>query len=614
MIAQDGISLISGGLDYWFQHEDGGKDSANIEQNEFRIEEWRLQRRLDVEYFCLPPDYRDTREDSFNKFLKVPFLRFPQWHFCPSCKCLFQLSLTDRGRRACPLCLSNKGKKFFLAQVPFVAMCEKGHIRDFPWREWVHKTVQPECNGNIRIIATGGSSLSAELVKCDCGMERSLARITEARPDGLGTELSSKLDASGILFLCKGQSPWLGTDRATSCDYPLRGSLRNASNLYYADVRSAIYLPPGNNDISPELILLLEKSPLSDLIGVLSRYGEKIIPRDLRNQHPLPLKNYSDEEINKAIQVILSKKEQEYAEAEVESDDPETAFRRAEFNTLREAHKEELLIIKESNIASYQFDLGKYFSKIMLVSKLRETRALAGFTRIFPVNDMSLEERKAMLRLSSFDGSGNWLPAYIVYGEGIFLELNENQLQVWEQRGNVLHRISSLVTLYKQLEKQKKAGKKALSPRLILIHTLSHLIMNRLTFECGYSSAALRERLYVSENPDFPMAGLLIYTAAGDSEGTMGGLVRMGKPGNLESVIQQALVEACWCSADPVCMEMGSHGGQGPMSCNLAACHNCALVPETACEEFNRFLDRGMVVGKSDDRELGYFNIQNFSK
>ncbi len=94
----------------------------------------------------------------------------------------------------------------------------------------------------------------------------------------------------------------------------------------------------------------------------------------------------------------------------------------------------------------------------------------------------------------------------------------------------------------------------------------------------------------------------------------MGGLVRMGKPGNLESVIQQALVEACWCSADPVCMEIGSHGGQGPMSCNLAACHNCALVPETACEEFNRFLDRAMVVGKSDDRKLGYFNIQNFSR
>jgi hypothetical protein len=63
-----------------------------------------------------------------------------------------------------------------------------------------------------------------------------------------------------------------------------------------------------------------------------------------------------------------------------------------------------------------------------------------------------------------------------------------------------------------------------------------------------------------------------------------------------------------WCSADPVCMEIGTKWGQGPDSCNLAACHNCALVPETACEEFNRFLDRGLVVGELSDRSLGFFH------
>src|SRR5260370_5479053 len=104
--------------------------------------------------------------------------------------------------------------------------------------------------------------------------------------------------------------------------------------------------------------------------------------------------------------------------------------------------------------------------------------------------------------------------------------------------------------------------KKPIGPRFILLHTLSHLIMNRLTFECGYSSAALRERLYVAGDLSSPMAGLLIYTAAGDSEGTMGGLVRMGQPGNLEPVIHQALIDAKWCSTDPVCMEMGMRGGQ----------------------------------------------------
>lgn len=89
------------------------------------------------------------------------------------------------------------------------------------------------------------------------------------------------------------------------------------------------------------------------------------------------------------------------------------------------------------------------------------------------------------------------------------------------------------------------------------------------------------------------MCGVLIYTAAGDSDGTMGGLVRMGKPGYLEAVIRKAFSNAGWCSADPVCTEIGL---QGPDSCNLSACHSCSLIPETACEEFNRFLDRGLVV------------------
>jgi hypothetical protein len=147
-----------------------------------------------------------------------------------------------------------------------------------------------------------------------------------------------------------------------------------------------------------------------------------------------------------------------------------------------------------------------------------------------------------------------------------------------------------------------------IGPRYILLHTLAHLLINRLTFECGYSSAALRERLYVSENPSAPMAGILIYTAAGDAEGTLGGLVRMGKPGRLEPLLARALTGAKWCSADPVCMEMGQSGGQGPDSLNLAACHGCGLVPETACEEFNRLLDRGLVIGPFGNPTIGFFN------
>jgi hypothetical protein len=101
------------------------------------------------------------------------------------------------------------------------------------------------------------------------------------------------------------------------------------------------------------------------------------------------------------------------------------------------------------------------------------------------------------------------------------------------------------------------------------------------------------------------MAGILIYTAAGDSEGTMGGLVRMGLPGRLEDVFARAIERARWCSTDPVCIESS---GQGPDNCNLAACHSCALLPETSCEEQNRLLDRGLLVGTLTEPAIGLFS------
>jgi hypothetical protein len=171
----------------------------------------------------------------------------------------------------------------------------------------------------------------------------------------------------------------------------------------------------------------------------------------------------------------------------------------------------------------------------------------------------------------------------------------------------VAARAALLQQRFDQAAASRGLESRTLPARVPLLHTLAHLLINQLTFECGYGSASLRERLYVSDGPR-PMAGILIYTAAGDSEGTMGGLVRMGKPKHFERVVAHAVEDAAWCSADPVCMEIGSTSGQGPDSCNLAACHNCALVPETACEQFNRFLDRGLVVGSLTEPEIGFLS------
>ena len=141
--------------------------------------------------------------------------------------------------------------------------------------------------------------------------------------------------------------------------------------------------------------------------------------------------------------------------------------------------------------------------------------------------------------------------------------------------------------------------------KFLLLHTFAHIMINQFSYECGYGSSAIRERIYCDLNsPDEPMNGVLIYTASGDSEGSLGGLVRQGMPGYLEDIVLSALHAAKWCSSDPVCMDSK---GQGPDSCNLAACHGCALLPETSCEEGNRLLDRAMLTGTPECPDAGYF-------
>jgi hypothetical protein len=607
-VAEDGTSLITGGLDHWFEAEYGGLEDHGVNVDEFIVREWRLERLLHVDHFRLPPDYRRTRPGAAvpNCRLTVPFLRFPRWHFCPRCRRLREYPLVTRGRIRCPECEA-KGKKVYMAQVPFVAMCDHGHIQDLPWREWVHHRADPSCSGHLSLWATGGATLASQIVECECGQKRNLSGVTEAASDGSSTHLSSGLDHPTRPFLCQGGLPWLGREDGEGCGRPLRGSLRSASNVYFADVRSAIYLPSDDADAPAELVELLSLPPLAQLLELISGLGGNAQPQHLRSQHPDLLQAFSDGQIIAATRLVLSRRDgvPEARAAPVAGPDLEH-LRRVEYECLATPREDEQLMIEAADVADYAPDVAQYFSGIMLVKKLRETRVFAGFSRVFPDNGLDLEVRKSMLRRTRPSQREAWLPAYKVHGEGVFLLLQEARLRQWESDERVQARIRPLVARYRGAQQRRHLRERPLGPRLVLLHTVSHILMNQLTFECGYSTAALRERLYVAEDEAAPMAGLLIYTAAGDAEGTLGGLVGMGRSGRLEPVLRRALDRARWCSADPVCMEVGASGGQGPDSCNLAACHNCALVPETACEEFNRFLDRAVVVGTADE-PIGFF-------
>jgi Domain of unknown function (DUF1998) len=606
MILPDGVSVICGGLDHWFKHESG--DAQNIDQREYQVDEWRLAQRLNVGHFFLPPDHRRVRrhDPPTNGYLTVPFLRFPQWHYCTRCGLMRRVPLVTKGRIKCAECEA-RGWTRYIVQVPFVAMCDAGHIQDFPWIEWVYGTANPPQNPPpMRLHSTGGMTLAGQKVKVDGGPERTLAGITNAKPDGTDTELSRTLDSGRTPFLCPGHRPWLGTEEGEGCGRPLRGTLRSAANVYFAQIHSSIYLPRSDDTTVAEVITLLEQPPLSTFLSIFTGAGGSPTPAQLRQLYREHVSTFTDRQLELAISTVCGGPAARQQRQQTAGDDPETGFRRQEYDTLIAAADFDQLVLRPADLSRYSADFSRYFANVTLVHKLRETRALTGFTRVFADTDRSLADLQGMLRLAPPEEM--WLPAYMVFGEGVFLTLDEQRLRQWEAQPEIQSRVQPLVVRYHALRQARHLRDRRVGPRYVLLHTLAHLLINRLTFECGYSSAALRERLYVSENPAAPMAGILLYTAAGDAEGTLGGLVRMGKPGRLEPLLARALTGAQWCSADPVCMEMGQSGGQGPDSLNLAACHGCCLVPETACEEFNRLLDRGLVIGPFNNPGIGFFN------
>jgi hypothetical protein len=141
--------------------------------------------------------------------------------------------------------------------------------------------------------------------------------------------------------------------------------------------------------------------------------------------------------------------------------------------------------------------------------------------------------------------------------------------------------------------------------RLVLLHTFSHVLVRQLALDSGYSSASLRERLYCSGS-QARMAGILIYTATPDSEGSLGGLVELAKPGKLGPLIERALESSRLCANDPLCADR--EGILQGSDLNGAACHACLLLSETACELGNFHLDRGVLMGTLGGNDLAFFS------
>ena len=176
-MARDGVPLISAGLDHWFEDREGHQiNQTNLD--EFRISEWRLERLLSVNHFLMPADFRrvpqyTNRDEVPNAYIYHPFLRFPTWYVCSICRYLIKRPLTIQGYVQCGHEFSNvhRGKEPApMHQVPYVAICPDGHIQDFPWNEWVHKSANPACSQPMRLESKPGVGPGSEVIRCNLSL------------------------------------------------------------------------------------------------------------------------------------------------------------------------------------------------------------------------------------------------------------------------------------------------------------------------------------------------------------------------------------------------------------------------------------------------------------
>jgi Domain of unknown function (DUF1998) len=565
-------ALMCAGLDNWFR---------SPPEDALTIKEERLAARLNCAFFVKPPDYSDS--DGGPKY-KIPHVRFPLWHYCPRCFRMKKTTLFG-GQPVCTeqTCSKSKlGRR--MIPVRIVAVCENGHIEDFPFRQWIGCTCASDHDSKMFFKAgRSAASLAGIKIECEaCNHKRSLAGAFE---EGV-------LDTIGVQ--CCGAQPWLGRETGVhSCSARLQTVQRGGSNVYFPAVQSSIYIPPAHAAETDEIRRILDDKMMWSVLtsgledGKIIKMAAEIVAK---------MGQVDATALAAAAQARLDNS----GTPNVAS--TEEHFRRQEYEVLCAgvSNPTDELFVERLDGSQYGW-LGQFFKRVGLVRKLRETRVLTGFSRLVPKTDRG---DPAVQRLS-INGNINWLPAIEVRGEGIFIEIDTDAIDAWIERSKVPGRLTSLLTEFNNRRVARSLSPRNLDARFMMIHTLAHALIKELTFSCGYGSAALRERLYCNlEDPDLPMNGLLIYTASGDSEGTLGGLVSEARPGRLQRLVEDALRRSQWCSNDPICMESP---GDGAMTSNLAACHGCVLLPETSCEEGNRLLDRGLLVGQVLRPDLGFF-------
>lgn len=526
------------------------------------IPEPRLARSLGVQTFRTPPSGSYKQRD-------VPVIRFPEMHYCPSCRRLDRFYRFGAGdRNVCESCSRR------LTPSRFVVGCPNGHIDEFPYRRWLHRG---PVDGEHRMkLTTKGesSSLSDIVLSCSCGVPpRSMAGSFGARA------------LTGVA-VCQGRRPWLRGSEPEACSETPRTMQRGSSGVWFPAVRSAISIPPWSDRVH-KLIekhwILLEHVPAASLREVV----EGLVTRSLPGLS-----------VDDVLNAVLQRKgflggDEKLTEQDLRDD---------EFKALLEGFPESSSHQQfvSTPIEDLPSEGSEVIDRVCRVGRLREVRALHGFSRVAPSDEASGGGAVAAVA-SLAAGPTRWLPAIEVHGEGVFVNFDEAAIADWAASDFVEQRIAMLQHAVDLRAKAAGSEATAVSAGRVLLHTLAHVLVQELALDAGYPAASLRERLYTGTG----QAGVLIYTASADSGGSLGGLSAQAEGDRLWNVLISGVERASWCSTDPVCIESTASGKD---ALNLAACHACLLLPETSCEMANTFLDRALLVGTPDEPEGGFFS------
>jgi len=515
--------------------------------------------------YAPPAAPSDPREPNIG----IGVWRFPEWFVVRE---YGSKDLNDRSRRLVHRKhLDERGRFDGRPVVPtrFVRACPNGHVDDLNWRYFVHGP-DDNCMRQLWLDEQGtGGDLADLRVRCECGASRSLYEATHLEDIPLGT--------------CSGARPWLGRNaNEPSCNLPSRLLIRTAANAYFPQIMSVLSIPDKGSKVESVVGELWSDLQIVENIADLA-----ILKR--KPKIAAKLNDFKDKDVLDAIISIKNGGSSDKPVKQVELDaflaapegfgedvpiDPNFHARRLPESAWR--HSEDSGGIKA----------------VIQLHRLREVLALTGFTRFEAITpdihgDYETDVKRAELALEP-----TWFPAVENRGEGLFVLLDAKRVKKWMQRKAVKAQLEVLAAGHANWCESRKSERPFPGGPYILLHTLSHLLIQSLAMRCGYPASSLRERIYSDQEGE--RFGILLYTGSPDAEGTLGGLVQQGR--HIEEHLAYSLRLGSLCSNDPICAQHVPGESIESRWLHGAACHGCTLVAETCCEMRNDYLDRALVV------------------